>query len=80
MLSLIISSKSTDIRSAQGIGAVIIFPIYAVIGMQIAGLFLLDVKFIIIACAVLIGICPVLLKIAVKTFDRENILTRWKFK
>jgi ABC-2 type transport system permease protein len=80
MLSLIVSSRSTDIRSAQGIGAVIIFPIYAIIGMQIAGLFMLQIKYIIIACLVLIAFCPLLLKIAIKTFDRENILTRWKYK
>lgn len=80
MISLIVSSKSTDIRSAQGIGAIIIFPIYAIIGMQIGGLFLLNVKFVFIACFVLLAICPILLKIAVKVFDRENILTKWKYK
>jgi len=80
MISIIISSKSTDIRSAQGIGAVVIFPIYAVIGMQIGGLFLINVKFILITCAVLLAICPLVLRMAVKIFDRENILTKWKMK
>ncbi|MBN1299200.1 MAG: ABC transporter permease, partial [Actinobacteria bacterium] len=80
MLSIIISSKSTDIRSAQGIGAIVIFPIYAVIGMQIAGLFLINTWFILITCLVLIAICPLILRVAVRIFDRENILTRWKMK
>ena len=80
MASVIISSKSTDIRSAQGIGAVVIFPIYAVIGLQLAGLFLLDIKYLLIGCLVLLAVCPLVLKLAVRVFDRENILTRWKMK
>ena len=80
MISIIISSKSTDIRSAQSIGAVIIFPIYAVIGMQIAGLFLISIKYFLIACLVLLAICPLVLKLAGRVFDRENILTKWKMK
>jgi ABC-2 type transport system permease protein len=78
--SLIVSSKSTDIRSAQGIGAVVIFPIYAIIGLQIGGLFLLNFRYLLIACLVLIIVCPFLLRLAIKLFDRENILTKWKFK
>lgn len=80
MISIIISSKSTDIRSAQGIGAIIIFPVYAVVGMQIAGLFLINAWYVLIACLVLLAICPLVLKIAIRVFDRENILTRWKMK
>ncbi len=80
MASVIISSKSTDIRSAQGIGAVVIFPIYAVIGLQLAGLFLLNIKYLLIGCLILLAVCPLVLKLAVRVFDRENILTRWKMK
>ena len=43
MASVIVSSKSTDIRSAQGIGSMIIIPIYLVIGLQLAGFFLLNI-------------------------------------
>lgn len=78
MASIIVSSKSTDIRSAQGIGAVVIFPIYAIIGLQIGGLFLLNVTYLLIACLVLAAVCPLVLKLAIKIFDRENILTKWK--
>ncbi len=80
MVSIIISSKTTDLRSAQGIGSAVILPIYAIIGMQIAGLFLMNIIYLVIACAVLIAICPLTLKIAVRVFDRENILTKWKYK
>ena len=80
MASIIVSSRSTDIRSAQGIGAIIIFPIYLIIGLQVAGLFLLNITYLLIGCLVLLAICPLVLKLAVKVFDRENILTRWKMK
>jgi len=80
ILSIIFSSKTTDIRSAQGIGSTIILPIYLLIGLQIAGLFLINYIYLLAGCVVLILICPLLLKLAVKVFDRENILTKWKMK
>jgi len=80
MLSLIVSSKSTDIRSAQGIGAAIIFPIYAVIGFQLGGFFLLNIFYLLLGCLFFLILCPLFLKIAIKVFDRENILTKWKLK
>jgi len=80
MASVIVSSKSTDIRSAQGIGAVIIVPIYLVIGLQLAGFFLLNITYLLIGCLVLLAVCPLVLRLAVKIFDRENILTKWKMK
>lgn len=80
MISVIVSSRSTDIRSAQGIGSVIILPIYLIIGLQVAGFFLINITYLLLACLLLFIFCPVLLRIAVRIFDRENILTRWKMK
>lgn len=80
MLSITISSRTTDIKAAQGIGSAVILPIYAIIGMQIGGLFVLNSIFLLITSFVLIALCPVFLKIAIKVFNRENILTRWKYK
>jgi hypothetical protein len=80
MISIIISSRSTDIRSAQGLGAAVILPIYAIIGAQIGGLFLLNIKYLLIGCLVLALICPLVLRLAIRVFDRENILTKWKMK
>ena len=80
IISIIFSSKTTDIRSAQGIGSSIILPIYLLIGLQIAGLFLINYLYLLLGCVVLLITCPLLLKLAIKVFDRENILTNWKFK
>ena len=80
MASVIVSSRSTDIKSAQGIGAMVILPIYLIIGLQLAGIFLLNITYLLIGCLVLLAVCPLVLRLAVKIFDRENILTRWKMK
>lgn len=80
MAGIIVSSRSTDIRSAQGIGVVVILPIYLIIGLQLAGFFLLNIFYLLAGCLVLLIACPFVLKIAVKIFDRENILTNWKMK
>jgi len=80
MVSITISSRTTDIKSAQGIGSAIILPIYLIVGLQISGLFLLNIKYLLIASLILLALCPTFLKLAVKTFNRENILTNWKYK
>jgi len=80
MASIIVSSKTTDIKSAQGIGALVILPIYLVIGLQLAGIFLLNNTYLLTGCLILLALCPLVLWLAVKVFDRENILTKWKMK
>ncbi|MCJ7665811.1 MAG: ABC transporter permease, partial [Actinobacteria bacterium] len=80
MISIIVSSRSTDIRAAQGIGSVIIFPIYLIIGLQVAGFFLINITYLLLGCLGFLLLCPILLRIAVRVFDRENILTNWKMK
>ena len=80
MASIIVSSRTTDIKSAQGIGAMVILPIYLIIGLQLAGIFLLNITYLLIGCLVLLAVCPLVLRLAVKIFDRENILTKWKMK
>ncbi|MCX6383875.1 MAG: ABC transporter permease subunit [Actinobacteria bacterium] len=80
MVSLTISSRTTDVKSAQGIGSAVILPIYAIVGMQIVGLFVLNSVYLLIASLVLIALCPIFLKLAIRVFDRENILTKWKYK
>jgi len=80
MISIIVSSKSTDIKSAQGIGSMVILPIYLVIGLQLAGIFLINITYLLIGCLILLAVCPLVLKLAVRVFDRENIVTNWKIK
>ncbi len=80
MLSIIVSSRTSDVRSAQAVGSIIIFPIYLIIGLQFTGYIMLKIKYLLIAAVILLAICPLLLRLAIKIFDRENILTKWKMK
>ena len=80
MLGVIVSARTADIRSAQAIGSIVIFPIYLLIGLQITGYVMLNITYLLLGGLVLLVICPLLLRVAIKIFDRENILTKWKMK
>ncbi len=75
MLGVIVSSKTADVRSAQAIGSVVIFPIYLLIGLQVTGFVMLNLMYLLLGCLVLLVVCPLLLRVAIRIFDRENVLT-----
>jgi len=75
---VIASSRTSDPRAAQQLGAVIILPISAILFAQVLGFIRLDVRYVLIM-ALVVGIFDVaLLWLAVRLFDRESILTRWR--
>jgi len=73
-----VSSRVNDPRVAQQIGAVILLPLVAIVVVQTAGNFLLDINAYLIAAAVTTVIAIIGLRIGVIVFGRETILTRWK--
>jgi ABC-2 type transport system permease protein len=76
--SVMISSRVNDPRVAEQLSAVIIIPILAVFFGQIAGLFILNSTLILILCVVLVLVDIFMIYLAVRLFQRETILTRWK--
>jgi ABC-2 type transport system permease protein len=78
-LAVCASSRVNDPRSAQQLGAlIIILPIAALqIAQFIGGVVLTPAMIVAIAVALCAG-NAVLMSIAVRLFDRESILTRWK--
>jgi ABC-2 type transport system permease protein len=75
---VIASSRTNDPRAAQQLGAVVILPIAALLFAQVFGLLRLDVWYV-LGLAVAVGLADlVLLWLAVRLFDRESILTRWR--
>lgn len=78
VLGLIVSSRASDPQSAQQIAGVIVLPIVAVMIGQMAGVVQISVLFVVIGALVLLAIDAGLLTVAVKLFQRETILTRWK--
>lgn len=77
-LSLMISSRVNDPRAAEQISMVVILPVLALFFGQMAGLFVLNKEIITIVALVLITLDILTVFLAVRVFDREAILTRWK--
>jgi ABC-2 type transport system permease protein len=75
---LLVSSRVNDPRAAQQIGAVILLPIIAIMVVQTAGNFLLDLNAYLIAAVVTAIVAIIGLRAGVLVFGRETILTRWK--
>ncbi len=77
-VSIMVSSRVNDPRAAEQLSMIVMVPVLAVFFGQIAGLFLVNQKFIIIAAIVLVIVDVILEMLSVRVFQREVILTRWK--
>jgi ABC-2 type transport system permease protein len=73
-----VSSRVNDPRVAEQLSMIVIIPVMAIFLGQLAGLFVLNSQLILISAVVLIVVDVVLTNLAVRLFQRENILTRWK--
>ncbi|OGO29236.1 MAG: hypothetical protein A2136_00095 [Chloroflexi bacterium RBG_16_54_11] len=76
--SIMVSSRVNDPRVAEQLSAVVILPLLAVFFGQIAGLFILNSTLVLIMCLVLLFVDVLVVYLAVRLFQRETILTRWK--
>ncbi len=76
--SIMVSSRVNDPRVAEQLSAVIILPLLAVFFGQIAGLFILNSMLVLIICVILALLDILMIYLAVRLFQRETILTRWK--
>ncbi len=77
-VSVIVSSRSHDARSAQQLTSLLILPITAVFVAQLMGLISVGAPALLIAAAGLLLLNAVLLWAGVRVFQRETILTRWR--
>ncbi|MGE5124542.1 MAG: ABC transporter permease subunit [Acidobacteriaceae bacterium] len=76
--SIMVSSRVNDPRVAEQLSAVVILPLLALFFGQIAGLFILNSTLILIICVALVLLDILMVYLAVRLFQRETILTRWK--
>ncbi len=75
---VIVSARVNDPRVAQQIGGVVIVPVVGLVLVQATGTLLLGpVGYLLMTLAVL-AVSLVGLRIGVRLFDREAILTRWR--
>jgi ABC-2 type transport system permease protein len=75
--SVIVSSKATDPRAAQMQGLFIVLPLLAIYVASEIGAISLDTKTLLIISAVILATDVVLFFSSTKTFQREEILTKW---
>ncbi|HLE53150.1 MAG TPA: ABC transporter permease subunit [Anaerolineales bacterium] len=77
-LSVMVSSRVNDPRVAEQISMVVILPVLVAFFGQLAGLFLINRQLILATGGVLIVLDMIMVYLAVRLFQRETILTRWK--
>lgn len=77
-LSVIVSSRASDPRSAQQLASLVILPITVVFVAQLMGAYVIGPAALVLGSLGCAGLNLLLLWAGVKVFDRETILMRWK--
>jgi ABC-2 type transport system permease protein len=77
-VSVIVSSRASDPRSAQQVTALLILPVTFVFVAQMMGVFVVGPAALAIGAAGCLVLNIVLLWVGVRVFERESILTRWR--
>ncbi len=75
---MMVSSRITDPRVAEQLSAIIIVPVLGLMFGQMAGLVIVDARLVLAAVVILAALDVGMLALAVRVFERESILTKWK--
>ena len=78
LLGVIGSSRAKDFRNAQNLVLFIIFPVFGLIAVQVTGVIWFTPLLTFILGLVICLIDLVVLRIAVKLFQRESIVIKWR--
>jgi ABC-2 type transport system permease protein len=78
LAAIIASSRVNDPRTAQGLVGFLVVPVVVMGVSNVLGALFLDERLLLQAALGLLAIDGVVLRIAVRLFSREAILTRWK--
>ena len=78
MLGVTGSSRAKDARSAQNTVLVIVFPVLALIGIQITGILWFTPLLILVLALAIIVADFISLRAAVRLFRRESIVVQWR--
>jgi ABC-2 type transport system permease protein len=77
-MAVCVSSRVNDARTAQQIGVFVILPVAGLLVGQLFGALVLTGPLIAVIAAGLLVVNAGLMWLAIRLFDRETILTRWK--
>lgn len=78
MILVIVSAWATEVRTANQLGAVLIAPLVAMIVIQVTRGLSLTMTTVLGIWAVVLVLLALTLPVAVRLFQRETILVRWK--
>lgn len=78
LVSVIVSSRANDPRSAQQLTGLLILPITVIFVAQLMGAFVVGPAMMLLASAGCVVLNAILMWIGVQVFQRETILTRWR--
>jgi ABC-2 type transport system permease protein len=77
-LTMVVSSRVNDARTAQQFGVLLILPLSALLVAQFIGRMWLSASALAAVAAGLFALWLILVGVSVALFDRETILTRWR--
>jgi ABC-2 type transport system permease protein len=77
-MTIAISSRVNDPRSAQQVAVLIVLPLVVVLVGQVAGAFIITTPMLMLVGVALAALWLVLILFSAALFERETILTRWK--
>jgi ABC-2 type transport system permease protein len=76
-LTVLVSSKANDPRSAQQVSVVLILPMIGLIVAQLSGVLVLGPLVVLVGTLALVLVAAIVMNLSVQFFQREAILTRW---
>ena len=77
-VAVIVSSRVSDPRVAEQLASVVILPLILLVIGQAVGLILIDRQVMVLLAVAVLVLDVGLVYLAVRLFQRETILTRWK--
>ncbi len=77
-LAVIASSRVSDVRGANQIGGLMFIPFMGVFLAGVEGIITFDINTLLFISAIVLIVDVALFFISIKTFRREEILTKWK--
>ncbi len=77
-LTIIVSSRVSDPRTAEQVSIVLIVPLLALFFAQLGGVILIDTRLLLLVTGALVLLDIGLVYVGVELFKRETILTRWR--
>jgi hypothetical protein len=78
LFSVIVSSRANDVRSANSYSILVFLPLIAIYFASEIRIITLDLTGFLIIAVILSAVDVALYYIGTKTFQREEILTKWK--